>query len=604
MRRQWNQQENTELTILFQAVFEPMTAGVFLYNQAGYVVHINTASQKMLELQPEEIIGRHYSEWSERFGTLAEQGQLTVASILRHIPYNHVHQQEVWMYLPSGREILVNVTSSPLFDQQKRLIGCASLMCDITHEREKENRTLYAFTSLLKLVEELAAIPDQEHFFGEDEAEEVDPIMAAGRLLAEVVSHVISCSYIDVFMLEAPDKRQHIIGLSGLSASEQQQLRKEAEGALLSEYISASAIADLHANHVVLLDLEQQPYTTPHTHFGARYRLLAPMVLRDQLIGFFVIAKTDAKYANVTMAYPQEEIALTVGTAKLIALVIERVNLLQKWAEVRASELALRESNRCYDLFVNLASHELRTPLTAFKGNAELALRRLNKMRQQNDDKSAALEGLERIQEPLENAILRANMQTRMISDLLDTSRIQRNMLTIKMAPCNLQDIVRTAIEDVQISMPERKIVLHPPEEKETLLIADADRLTQMVVNYLSNALKYSPIDTPVEVNIMSTNVDACVSVHDKGSGLTSENQQKIWGRFYQLPDAVVPGNVATNGLGLGLYLNRMISELHHGHTGVISTPGHGSTFWFQIPRAPESDSPTQGISTNDLINS
>ena len=590
MREQWSQQANTELTILFQAVFEPMTAGVFLYNRAGYVVHINTASQKMLELQPEEIIGRYYSEWSEHFGAQAEPGQLAVADILQHAPYNHVHQREAWMHLPSGREILVNVTSSPLFDQQKRLIGCASLMRDITHEREKENRTLYAFTSLLKLVEELAVIPDQEHFFGEDEAEEVAPIMAVGRLLAEVVSQVISCRYIDIFMLEAPDERHHIIGLSGFSASEQQQLRKEVEGTPLSDYLDAATIADLHANHVVPLDLEQQPYTIPHTHFGARYRLLAPMVLRGQLIGFFVIAKTDAKYANVTMAYPQEEIALIVGTAKLIALVIERVNLLQKWAEIRARELALRESNRRYDLFMNLASHELRTPLTTFKGNAELALRRLNKMRQQNDDKSAVLEGLERIQEPLENAIFRANMQMRMISDLLDTSRIQRNTLTIKMAPCNLQDIVRTAIEDAQISMPERKIVLHPPEEKETLLIADADRLTQVVVNYLSNALKYSPMSTSVEVNIMSTNVDACVSVHDKGPGLTSENQQKIWDRFYQLPDVVVQSNVAMNGLGLGLYLNRMIIELHHGHTGVTSTQGHGSTFWFQIPRAPESD--------------
>lgn len=585
MREQWNQQENSELTTLFQTVFEPMTTGVFLYNRAGYVVHINTALQKMFEVQPAEIIGRHYSEWPERFGTRAEQGQLPVASILQHTPYHRVQQQEAWMHLASGRKLLVNVTSSPLFDQHKRLIGCASLIRDITHEWEKENHTLYAFTSLLKLVEELATIPDQKYFFGQDEAREVAPIMAAGQLLADVVLQVISCSYIDIFMLEAPDERQHIIGISGLSAREQQQLRKEVEGAPLSDYIDAAAIADLHANHVVLLDLQQKPYTKPHTQFGARYRLLAPMVLHDQLIGFLVIAKTDEEYANVTMAYPQEEIALSVGTAKLIALVIERVHLLQNWAEVRASELALKESNRRYDLFVDLASHELRTPLTTFKGNVELALRRLNKMRQQYADKNMVLEELARIQEPLENSLLRANMQVRVISDLLDTSRIQKNMLTLKMAPCNLQEIVRTAIEDAQMSMPERKIVLHPREEKETLLIADADRLTQVVVNYLSNALKYSPMNTSVEVDIVSTNADVCVSVHDKGPGLTSENQQKIWDRFYQLPDVVVPGNTATNGLGLGLYLNRMIIELHHGHTGVISTPGHGSTFWFKIPR-------------------
>ncbi|GCE24506.1 sensor histidine kinase [Dictyobacter kobayashii] len=599
MREQWNQQENPELTTLFQAVFEPMTVGVFLYNRAGYVVHINTASQKMLELQPEEIIGRYYSEWPERFGARTEQGQLPVDSSLQHTPYYHVQQQDAWMHLSSGRELLVNVTSSPLFDQHNRLIGYASLMRDITHEWEKEHHTLNAFTSLLKLVEEFATIPDQKHFFGQDETGEVAPIMAAGQLLAEVVSQVISCSYIDIFMLEAPDERQHIIGISGLSAREQQQLRKEVEGTPLRDYIDATAIADLHANHVVPLDLQQKPYVTTHTHFGARYRLIAPMVLHGQLIGILVIAKTDATYAHVTMAYPQEEIALIVGTAKLIALVIERVHLLQNWAEVRASEMALKESNRRYDLFVNLASHELRTPLTTFKGNVDLALRRLHKMRQQHADKSAVLEKLACIQEPLEHAVVGANMQARMISDLLDTSRIQRNTFTLQMAPCNLQDIVRTAIEGAQMSMPERKVVLHPPEEKATLLIADADRLTQVVANYLSNALKYSPVNTSVEVNIMSTNTDVRVSVHDKGPGLTAENQQKIWDRFYQLPDIIVPGNFAMNGLGLGLYLNRMIIALHQGHTGVISTPGHGSTFWFQIPRVPEPDPPpTHEMST------
>ncbi|GCF10451.1 sensor histidine kinase [Dictyobacter arantiisoli] len=595
---QGNQQEqdNAVLANLFQAVFEEMSDGVFLYNRSGYVVHINKALQKMLAVQPETLIGHHYSEWQELFGVHAEPGkilrteQLPVASILQYTPYDHIHQREAWIRVGSNGELLADVTSSPLFDAQKHLIGCASIFRDVTSECQQENRTIHAFTSLLKLVEALAVIPDQDNAAGENENKEITPIIAAGRMLAEAVSEVIPCRYIDVFTIEPPDERQHIIGLSGLSDSEEQQLRKEAEGAQLANYLDTAAIEDLYADHVVTIDLKTRPYTLPHSHFGARYRLIAPMVLREELIGYFVIAKTDDEYVNVAMAYPQEEIALIVGTAKLIALVIERVNLLQKWAEVHASELALRESNRRYDRFVNLASHELRTPLTTFKGNAELALRRLHKMKRQCEDRNEVLAGLERIQEPLENAILRANTQVRMIGDLLDASRIQRDKLTLTMAPCNLQDIVRAAIDDALVYMPERTIILHPPEEKETLLIADAVRLSQVVINYLSNAMKYSSKASPIEVNILSTDTCAGVLVHDEGPGFTAEYREKIWERFYQLPDIVSPDNSSMNGLGLGLYLNRAVIDLHHGQVGVSSNLGCGSTFWFLVPRKRDSE--------------
>jgi hypothetical protein len=116
-------------------------------------------------------------------------------------------------------------------------------------------------------------------------------------------------------------------------------------------------------------------------------------------------------------------------------------------------------------------------------------------------------------------------------------------------------------------------------------VIADADRIRQVVANYLSNALKYSPEDRPVVVGIEVDDREARVWVRDEGLGLPTEEQEQIWERFHQATGIAVQSGSGI-GLGLGLYICRTIIERHHGHVGVESAPGRGSTFWFTVPLA------------------
>jgi signal transduction histidine kinase len=244
-------------------------------------------------------------------------------------------------------------------------------------------------------------------------------------------------------------------------------------------------------------------------------------------------------------------------------------------------ELTLQEANRRFDVFLSMASHELKTPLAAISGNIQLVLRRLEKMAHKGKEDQI----LQDLRDPLEAARERAIIQDRMITDLLDASRIRANQMEMVMHPCNLAQIVRRAADDVEYLAPDRTIRLHLPEVLP--VIADADRIGQVVSNYLSNAIKYSAADQPIEVFLTSDGETAHLSVKDKGPGLTPEEQVVIWERFHRVKGVQV--HTGTGGdLGLGLYLCRTIIELHAGHVGVDSAKGEGSTFWFSLPLAPE----------------
>jgi signal transduction histidine kinase len=250
--------------------------------------------------------------------------------------------------------------------------------------------------------------------------------------------------------------------------------------------------------------------------------------------------------------------------------------------ERKHQELALQEANRRFEIFLSMASHELRTPLTSIRGNIELVLRRLKALSSQEAEETV----LERLQHPLEQALQRVVTQDRMITDLLDASRIEANWLEMVMHPCDLAEIVSQAIDDVRYLAPDRAIHMHLPLNAQVPVLADADRIGQVVNNYLRNALKYSAYDRPVEVSLTKDDTMARISVQDEGPGLTPEEQEAVWKRFYRVKGIEVRSG-PSGGLGLGLYLCRTIIEYHGGHVGVESVKGKGATFWFTLPLSP-----------------
>lgn len=242
-----------------------------------------------------------------------------------------------------------------------------------------------------------------------------------------------------------------------------------------------------------------------------------------------------------------------------------------------------KELERRKDTFLSMAGHELRTPVTVVKATVQLAERQLKKLLQQetlSPEVSAIVsESIGR----LNRALSQIAVQNRLINDLQDISSINTGKLTLSLVPSDLVALITDVVTDQRAVTPERSIQLDVQVQEPLIVMADPARVGQVLSNYLTNALKYSAPETPVRVGLARQGDKACVWVQDHGPGLTQQQQQRIWERFYQVPDIQVQSG-SSSGLGLGLYVCQMVISRHGGNVGVKSSLGQGSTFWFTLP--------------------
>lgn len=253
-----------------------------------------------------------------------------------------------------------------------------------------------------------------------------------------------------------------------------------------------------------------------------------------------------------------------------------------------AQEQALAEANRRMEEALSVAAHELKTPVTSSRLAVALASRRIHDLLDQVPGRDnlwdAELAGrLAALQELLTQAEQSLERCTQLVVDLLDVSRIWTDQLDLRLAPCDLAAVVRKAVEEQRQIAPARTIRLHLLDCSVVPVVADAERIRQVVTNYLTNALRYSPADRLVEVGVQVLRNWARVVVRDEGLGLRPAEQQRIWERFHRVARIQVVDDDTGTGLGLGLHLCKTIVKQHKGRLGVRSTPGKGSTFWFAL---------------------
>jgi PAS domain S-box-containing protein len=239
-----------------------------------------------------------------------------------------------------------------------------------------------------------------------------------------------------------------------------------------------------------------------------------------------------------------------------------------------------KEIERRKQEFLSMVSHELRTPLTSIMGLIELALMQIDLRPRSLPPEAEGL--LSKIEKVLKRADGQVEIETRLVEELLEVSRLELHKFELLLQPENLVTIVQETVANQQQAARTRQIELVLPPDEVVPVIADAGRIGQVLTNYLTNGLKYAPVDQAVVVHLEVAASSARVSVRDLGPGLTPEQQHWVWERFYQV---AAPGHQGPDGgLGLGLAIARAIVEQHHGQVGVQSAPGRGSTFWFTVP--------------------
>ncbi|MGZ6390931.1 MAG: ATP-binding protein [Ktedonobacterales bacterium] len=235
---------------------------------------------------------------------------------------------------------------------------------------------------------------------------------------------------------------------------------------------------------------------------------------------------------------------------------------------IAADITALYSLERQKDEFLGIASHELKTPLTSLKGLTQLTRRRL--------ERSGAPEA--QYLARMEYAIRR--MET-LVNDLLDISRIESGKLALRLEPCEFISLCRQVVDE-QIAATDRHIIFEAHAEPIEVEV-DIDRISQVLTNLLSNALKYSPLGSPVTLTITRHDGNVEFAVCDQGTGIPQAELPYIFERFYRVPGVEVQSGSGV-GLGLGLYITKEIVERHSGSISVESTCGNGSTFHVSLP--------------------
>jgi signal transduction histidine kinase len=242
--------------------------------------------------------------------------------------------------------------------------------------------------------------------------------------------------------------------------------------------------------------------------------------------------------------------------------------LRRKNYQLEQQNLAIQETNRLKTEFVSIVSHELRTPLTSIQGYAELLL----------EDKQIAGEERESLTIVKKNA----DRLLGLINDLLDLSRMEAGKI----------DLHRTSL-DLACLIPEVAGSLRPLIEAKRQRLrldlgdalpavwADADRVTQILTNLISNAHKYTLVEGSITVVARRDNGFVRVDVSDTGIGLSPEDQAQLFTKFFRVHDR---SPQSSRGTGLGLVITRLLVELHGGRITLSSAPGQGSTFSFTLP--------------------
>ena len=256
---------------------------------------------------------------------------------------------------------------------------------------------------------------------------------------------------------------------------------------------------------------------------------------------------------------------------RLVGSILDITRLIETEQRLKESEIRAREATeelmRKKDEFMSIASHELKTPVTSLKGSLQI----LERMTAKID-----------LKEPIINFIGKAAKQTEkltvLLNDLLDVTKIQEGKMLLNYSRFDALAMVRDSVEEVRAQSDAHELIYEC--EGSIIINADRARLEQVINNFLTNAIKYSPNADKIIINCLQAGNNFKVSVQDFGIGIPQSKVDFLFDRFYRVQES----SSHFSGLGLGLYISAEIVKRHDGEIGLESKPEEGTTFWFTVP--------------------
>jgi PAS domain S-box-containing protein len=264
---------------------------------------------------------------------------------------------------------------------------------------------------------------------------------------------------------------------------------------------------------------------------------------------------------SVSVSPIMNESGKIIGASKIARDISEQLSLQEEKARLYNQIKALNDKK---DEFIGLASHELKTPLTSISGYLQI----MDKIVKEEKAKQFLAKTLQQVKK-----------LSALVNDLLDVSKIEAGKLSLSVEQFNIRDITDDAIELLAHSYPQFELKLHTDIDK-LIISGDPHRIEQVIINLLTNAIRYSPGSSLIELFLNQDGANVTLGIKDYGIGIAEDKIKDIFSRFYRVDDL----NPNISGLGIGLYLSQEIIKRHNGTIWADSKFGEGSTFWFSLP--------------------
>lgn len=283
---------------------------------------------------------------------------------------------------------------------------------------------------------------------------------------------------------------------------------------------------------------------------GIKSSLVIPLSYQRQAVGVLTVLSYKTDY------FDAEKVKILSLFASMASLAVRKTQLYER------TKVALK--NR--ELFIAMASHELRTPVTTIYGYTQLLS---NKMKGRNNAEAKWIKSLH----------IESHHLSLLIKDLLEIERIKTGKLYFDFKECSLKEIIRMGVENFKFSYPGREIIFENLlGKKSDKVIADFDKLLQVIVNLLDNAAKFSPPNTKITIRLESEFHNLIIKIQDQGKGISKKDLPRIFEGFYKRNDDT------TRGMGLGLFLSKSIINKHRGLIKIESLTNNGTAVEISLP--------------------
>jgi signal transduction histidine kinase len=312
---------------------------------------------------------------------------------------------------------------------------------------------------------------------------------------------------------------------------------------------------------------------------GSKVAMFAPLRRNDQLLGYiFVGNRRGGRYSKKDankLALIADELTIVVQNAlsleevrELNATLQQRIDVATK--ELRSSNAQLKHIDEVKDEFMSMASHQLRTPLTSIKGYLSMVI---------DGDVGKITPRQHKL---LLEAFNSSERMVRLIADFLNVSRLQTGRFIIEKVPADIKSAIKQEIKELELLASSHDIKLKlNMTEKPLPIVADESKIRQVVMNFVDNAIYYSPVKSTIVVSVERVRDWMTVTVVDMGIGVPEDEQRKLFTKFFRAKNA---RKQRPDGTGVGLYLARRVITAHGGSIIFSSDEGKGSTFGFRIP--------------------